>query len=101
MMMALMPERQTLLMVVAGTFMGIPALTAAWRAVICPVPAWSTWPMSTARYVVVSLFDFTFAPDPLIVGATLIGGAGLSFLIGIAGSWPLLSAKPAQALRSL
>jgi len=54
-----------------------------------------------ARYVVVSLFDFTFAPDPLIVGATLVGGAGLSFLIGIAGSWPLLSAKPAQALRSL
>ncbi|MCW5646273.1 MAG: FtsX-like permease family protein [Sphingopyxis sp.] len=54
-----------------------------------------------ARYVVVSLFDFTFAPDPLLVGATLVGGAGLSFLIGIAGSWPLLSAKPAQALRSL
>jgi putative ABC transport system permease protein len=54
-----------------------------------------------ARYVVVSLFGFTFAPDPFIVGATLIGGAGLSFLIGIAGSWPLLSAKPAQALRSL
>lgn len=54
-----------------------------------------------ARYVVVSLFEFTFAPDPLIVGATLVGGAGLSFLIGIAGSWPLLSAKPAQALRSL
>lgn len=54
-----------------------------------------------ARYVVVSLFDFTFAPDPFIVGATLLGGAGLSFLIGIAGSWPLLSAKPAQALRSL
>lgn len=54
-----------------------------------------------ARYVVVNLFEFTFAPDPLIVGATLVGGAGLSFLIGIAGSWPLLSAKPAQALRSL
>ncbi len=54
-----------------------------------------------ARYVVVSLFDFSFAPDPVIVGATLVGGAGLSFLIGIAGSWPSLSAKPAQALRSL
>ncbi|MGQ3099963.1 MAG: ABC transporter permease [Sphingopyxis solisilvae] len=54
-----------------------------------------------ARYVVVNLFEFTFAPDPVIVGATLVGGAGLSFLIGIAGSWPLLSAKPAQALRSL
>ncbi|WP_447764362.1 ABC transporter permease [Sphingopyxis panaciterrae] len=57
--------------------------------------------LAGAWYVVTQLFDFTFAPDPLIVGATLVGGAGLSFLIGIAGSWPLLSAKPAQALRSL
>jgi len=57
--------------------------------------------LAGAWYVVTQLFEFTFAPDPLIVGLTLLGGAGLSFLIGIAGSWPLLSAKPAQALRSL
>ena len=57
--------------------------------------------LAGAWYVVTQLFEFDFAPDPLIVGLTLIGGAGLSFLIGIAGSWPLLSAKPAQALRSL
>jgi putative ABC transport system permease protein len=57
--------------------------------------------LAGAWYVVTQLFDFSFAPDPLIVGLTLLGGAGLSFLIGIAGSWPLLSAKPAQALRSL
>ncbi|GAA0864724.1 ABC transporter permease [Sphingopyxis soli] len=57
--------------------------------------------LAGAWYVVTQLFDFRFAPDPLVVGLTLIGGAGLSFLIGIAGSWPLLSAKPAQALRSL
>jgi len=57
--------------------------------------------LAGAWYVVTQLFDFDFAPDPLIVGLTLLGGAGLSFLIGIAGSWPLLSAKPAQALRSL
>lgn len=57
--------------------------------------------LAGAWYVVTQLFDFRFAPDPLIVGLTLIGGAGLSFVIGIAGSWPLLSAKPAQALRSL
>jgi len=57
--------------------------------------------LAAAWYVVTQLFDFRFAPDPVIVGLTLIGGAGLSFLIGIAGSWPLLSAKPAQALRSL
>ena len=57
--------------------------------------------LAGAWYVVTQLFDFRFAPDPAIVGLTLLGGAGLSFLIGIAGSWPLLSAKPAQALRSL
>lgn len=57
--------------------------------------------LAAAWYVVTQLFEFGFAPDPLIVGLTLLGGAGLSFLIGIAGSWPLLSAKPAQALRSL
>ena len=45
--MASRPERQTLLMVSAGTLIGMPALTAAWRAGICPAPAWSTWPMIT------------------------------------------------------
>ena len=57
--------------------------------------------LAAAWYVVTQIFDFTFAPDPAIVGLTLLGGAGLSFLIGIAGSWPLLSARPARALRSL
>ena len=57
--------------------------------------------LASAWYVVTQLFDFRFAPDPAIVGLTLLGGAGLSFLIGIAGSWPLLSARPARALRSL
>ena len=57
--------------------------------------------LAAAWYVVTQIFDFTFAPDPVIVGLTLLGGAGLSFLIGIAGSWPLLSARPARALRSL
>ena len=41
------PERHTLLIVSAGTFIGMPALTAAWRAGICPAPACSTWPMIT------------------------------------------------------
>ena len=45
--MALTPDRHTLLTVVAGTVMGMPALTAAWRAVIWPAPAWRTWPMNT------------------------------------------------------
>ena len=41
------PDRQTLLIVSAGTVIGMPAATAAWRAVIWPVPAWMTWPMIT------------------------------------------------------
>jgi hypothetical protein len=30
-----------------GDVHGMPPLTAAWRAVICPAPACSTWPMIT------------------------------------------------------
>jgi hypothetical protein len=39
------PERHTLLIVIAGVSIGMPAAIAAWRAVICPCPACSTWPM--------------------------------------------------------
>lgn len=83
-----------------GQILGAQAMEYAVLAAILAALALGLG-LIAARYVVVSLFDFTFAPDPFIVGATLIGGAGLSFLIGIAGSWPLLSAKPAQTLRSL
>jgi putative ABC transport system permease protein len=83
-----------------GQILGAQAMEYAVLAAILAVLALGLG-LIAARYVVVSLFDFTFAPDPIVVGATLFGGAGLSFLIGIAGSWPLLSAKPAQALRSL
>jgi putative ABC transport system permease protein len=57
--------------------------------------------LGSAAYVVTQIFEFSFRPDPLIVGVTLVGGAGISFLIGMLGSLPLLAAKPAQALRSL
>ncbi len=45
--MLLRPDRHTLLIVEAGTDIGIPALAAAWRAVIWPAPARMTWPMNT------------------------------------------------------
>lgn len=83
-----------------GQILGAQAMEYAVLAAILGVLALGLG-LAGAWYVVTQLFDFRFAPDPLVVGATLIGGAGLSFLIGIAGSWPLLSAKPAQALRSL
>ena len=39
---ALSPDRHTLFTVSAGTLIGMPALTAACRAVIWPAPAWIT-----------------------------------------------------------
>ncbi|MEQ1538146.1 MAG: FtsX-like permease family protein, partial [Sphingorhabdus sp.] len=52
-------------------------------------------------YVVVQIFDFGFSPDPTVLAITLIGGAGLTFLLGILGSLPILAARPAEALRTL
>ena len=57
--------------------------------------------MGAAWYVVVQIFNFTFAPDPLVLAVTLVGGAGLTFALGIVGSLPILAARPAAALRSL
>jgi putative ABC transport system permease protein len=57
--------------------------------------------LGAAWYVVVQIFDFTFAPDTWVLAVTLIGGAGLTFLLGILGSLPILAARPADALRSL
>ncbi|MBL0925866.1 MAG: FtsX-like permease family protein, partial [Sphingomonadaceae bacterium] len=57
--------------------------------------------MAGAWYVVVQIFDFTFAPDPAILALTLVGGAGLTFVLGMVGSLPILAARPAEALRSL
>ncbi|TKD50403.1 ABC transporter permease [Sphingomonas baiyangensis] len=52
-----------------------------------------------AWYVITQVFEFGWAPDWGIVLATLAGGALLTLGIGLAGSWPILSVRPAQALR--
>jgi putative ABC transport system permease protein len=57
--------------------------------------------MGAAYFVVVQIFDFKFAPDPVVLAITLFGGAGLTFLLGVLGSLPILAARPAEALRSL
>ncbi|MEY3635061.1 MAG: hypothetical protein RLZZ61_1471 [Pseudomonadota bacterium] len=57
--------------------------------------------MLAAYYVVVEIFDFSFAPDYAVLALTLIGGAGLTFVLGIVGSLPILAARPSEALRSL
>jgi putative ABC transport system permease protein len=54
-----------------------------------------------AWYVVTQLFMFQWLPDYATVVATLIGGATLTMAIGLAGAWPILGARPAEALRQL
>lgn len=52
-------------------------------------------------YVVTRLFALPWAPDWAVVLATLASGIATVVLLGLAGSWPALSARPAQALRTL
>lgn len=57
--------------------------------------------LSAAWYVIVEIFDFSWAPDWPTVLLTLGGGAVLTLGIGLLGALPLISVRPAQALRSL
>jgi putative ABC transport system permease protein len=54
-----------------------------------------------AYYVVVQLFQFAWLPDMGTVILTLVTGVVLTLVIGLLGSLPILSARPAQALRAL
>ncbi len=56
---------------------------------------------AAAWYVIVHVFDFGWAPDWATMLGTLAGGALLTLGIGIAGSIPLMSVRPARALRQL
>ena len=54
-----------------------------------------------AWYVITGVFEFRWAPDWFTVLATLGSGALLTLGIGLLGSLPVLSVRPAQALRRL
>lgn len=54
-----------------------------------------------AWYVIVEVFSFGWAPNWAIVLGTLAGGALLTLGIGLLGSIPLMSVRPARALRQL
>ena len=47
-MIALSPEPQTRLIVVAEVVSARPASSSAWRAGAWPAPAWRTWPIRTS-----------------------------------------------------
>lgn len=54
-----------------------------------------------AWFVIVNVFEFGWSPDWSIILATLGGGALVTLGIGLAGSVPLMSVRPATALRTL
>lgn len=57
--------------------------------------------LGAAWFVIVQIFEFNWSPDWLLVAITLSGGGGLTLAIGLLGSIPLMSVRPARALRSL
>jgi putative ABC transport system permease protein len=57
--------------------------------------------LGAAWYVVVQIFQFVWLPGMAAVLVTLGAGVGLTLLIGLLGSLPILAARPAQALRAL
>jgi putative ABC transport system permease protein len=57
--------------------------------------------LAGAWYVIVMLFEFRWAPDWGVVTGTLVAGALLTLGIGLLGSLPVLSVRPAQALRRM
>mgnify|MGYP004551271565 CR=1 FL=1 len=54
-----------------------------------------------AWYVVTQIFDFVWLPDYSAVAVTVVAGAVSIVAIGLAGAWPILSARPARVLRQL
>ncbi len=54
-----------------------------------------------AWFVIVQIFEFGWSPDWLTIGLILAGGAGLTLIIGLLGSLPLMAVRPAKALRGL
>ena len=57
--------------------------------------------LAAGWFVIVRIFDFHWAPDWLLILSTLGAGAMLTLGIGLLGSIPLMSVRPARALRAL
>lgn len=70
----------------------LAAILAAVSLLLGGIAAW---------YVIVQVFEFGWSPDWAVVLATLGGGALITLGIGLAGSIPLMSIRPSQALRQL
>ncbi len=83
-----------------GQVLAVQALEYAFLSIVLSALALLLG-LGGAWYVVTQLFSFEWRPDYATVLATLLGGAGLTMAIGLIGAWPILGARPAQALRQL
>ena len=54
-----------------------------------------------AWFVVTRIFSFAWLPDPVAIGMTLAAGVVVTMGLGLIGAWPVLTARPARALRQL
>ena len=70
-------------------------LAAVLAAVALAIGGFAAW------YVNVRVFTFTWAPDWGVVLGVLAGGAAVTLGLGLIGSIPLMSVRPARALRQL
>ena len=83
-----------------GQSLGAQAIEYTMLAVLLGVLALGLG-LAAAWFVITQIFDFHFAPDWGVLALVLIGGAGVTFVFGLAGSLPILAARPSDALRSL
>ena len=81
--------------ILAAQALEFAALALIVSAVAFALGAASGW------YVVVKVLELEWAPDWSVVALTLISGALITLLLGLIGSLPALTARPARALRSL
>lgn len=81
--------------ILGGQALEFGALALIVCAVALAIGAGAGW------YVIVRVFELVWAPDWIVVGATLATGALVTLALGLLGALPALAARPAQALRSL
>jgi len=80
--------------------LGAQALEYALLAIVLAAVALGLG-LGAAWYVIVEIFEFGWSPDWSVIFATLTGGAVLTLGIGLLGSLPILSVRPARALRQV
>jgi len=80
--------------------LGVQALEYAMLSAILSVLALALG-LGGAWYVVTQIFDFSWLPDWSAVAVTLVAGVVVTMGLGLIGAWPVLTARPARALRQL